>query len=158
MVNGYEKSMNLTREKSGSIVLLALTATSVLVFGALGQDAAAKQQEEWKAPIRASKRKNPIPADDKSVARGKELYAQNCLSCHGALGKGDGPAAKDLPKKVQDLADPKTVSESDGALFWKITEGKAPMTSYEKLLPEEDRWHLVNFLRKLAPPKKEDAK
>jgi hypothetical protein len=41
------------------------------------------------------------------------------------------------------------VSESDGALFWKITEGKAPMTSYEKLLPEEDRWHL--FLHRSMP-------
>ncbi len=150
--------MYKAHEKRTSLLLLAILATATFTFGAHAQDAVRQAEEEWKAPVRASKRKNPIPMDEKSIARGKDLYAQNCLSCHGATGKGDGPAAKDLPKKVRDLADPKTLAETDGALFWKITEGKAPMTSYEKLIPEEDRWHLVNYLRTLAPPKKEESK
>lgn len=146
------------RNTRSSIAFLTFTSTAVLALWAYGQEGVRQADEEWKAPVRASKRRNPIPADEKSISRGKELYAQNCLSCHGATGKGDGPAAKDLPKKVRDLADAKTVSETDGELFWKITEGKAPMTSYEKLLSEEDRWHTVNYLRKLAPPKKEESK
>jgi mono/diheme cytochrome c family protein len=149
------------KPRSGSslgIAFLCATAVGFATLHAIGQDGNKNDQEEWKAPARASKRKNPIPADEKSITRGKDLYAQNCLSCHGATGKGDGPAAKDLPKKVHDLADAKTVGETDGALFWKITEGKAPMTSYEKLLSEEDRWHVVNYLRKLAPSKKEESK
>lgn len=149
--------MSPNRAKSAAALLLCLVSVGATAFYALGQEGKSGD-DDWKAPVRAAKKKNPVPADEKSIARGKEVYAQNCLSCHGATGKGDGPAAKDLPKKVRDLADPKTVSETDGALFWKITEGKAPMTGYEKLLPEEDRWHVVNYLRTLAPPKKEESK
>src|SRR5437016_14406567 len=137
-----EEDMKPDAVDSLKVVLLGLALLGSASQGA-GQDGAQSAQEEWKAPVRASKKKNPVPADEKSTARGKEIYTQNCHSCHGPTGKGDGPAAKDLPKKARDLADPKTVSETDGALFWKISEGRAPMTSYEKLLSEEDRWHVV---------------
>jgi mono/diheme cytochrome c family protein len=117
------------------------------------------KDEEWKAPPRASKKENPIPADEKSIARGKALYTEHCLSCHGATGKGDGPAAKDLPKKCGDLSNPKMWEQTDGDFFWKITEGKPPMTGYEKLLDKNDRWHVINYMRTLAPkPKAGDTK
>lgn len=133
---------------------IALAAAFALSIGAF---ALTQQEEAWKAPLRASKKKNPIPADEKSLAAGKVAYEQHCLSCHGTDGKGDGPAAKDLPKKVRDLADPQTLAENDGALFWKITEGRAPMPAYEKLLTEQDRWHVVNYLRALTSRTKDPA-
>jgi hypothetical protein len=34
---------------------------------------------------------NPIPASAESVARGAELYAMTCVTCHGTEGLGDGP-------------------------------------------------------------------
>ena len=46
--------------------------------------------EEWKAPARAARKKNPIPPDEKSLAAGKAVYAKECASCHGDAGKGDG--------------------------------------------------------------------
>jgi hypothetical protein len=39
--------------------------------------------------------------------------------------------------------------ESDGVIFWKITNGKPPMASYEELLTEDQRWELVNYIREL---------
>ncbi|WP_416173736.1 c-type cytochrome [Brevundimonas sp.] len=30
------------------------------------------------------------------MARGRELYDQNCTQCHGLTGRGDGPLAKTL--------------------------------------------------------------
>lgn len=107
-------------------------------------------QEDWKAPVRAAKKKSPVVADEKAAAAGKALYAQQCLSCHGAGGKGDGPAAKDLATKVGDLALSRAVAESDGSMFWKISEGRTPMPSYEKLLGEEDRWRVVVHVRVLT--------
>jgi mono/diheme cytochrome c family protein len=125
-----------------SIVLLTLVGAVVLA------DAAA---DEWKAPARAAKRKNPIAADEKSIATGKALYVQNCLSCHGEKGKGDGTAAKDLEKKPGDLSAAKMLEQTDGALFWKITEGRKPMPTFEKTLTEENRWTVINYVRTLGP-------
>jgi mono/diheme cytochrome c family protein len=95
--------------------------------------------------------KNPVPADATSIAAGKKIYLANCLACHGAAGKGDGPAAIACNPHPKDLSDPKIASQADGELFWKITEGKKPMPSYRKLLPENDRWTVIDYIRTLAP-------
>ena len=124
-------------------------AFSSLVVSALADEAA---PSEWKAPARASRKKNPIPPSDQSIAAGKDVYVKQCLSCHGDAGKGDGPAAKDLTTKPRDLSDPAVTSQTDGTLFWKISEGRKPMPSFSQLLPEEDRWNVVNYIRTLAPP------
>lgn len=144
--------------KTLSVLILCLGGLSIVAWHAAGQDLATNAQDEWKAPARASRKKNPISADEKSIAAGKAIYVRDCLSCHGVIGRGDGPAAKDLPKKCGDLSDPKMWEQTDGALFWKISEGRAPMTGYEKLLSEEDRWHVVNYLRTLVPKPKEGVK
>jgi mono/diheme cytochrome c family protein len=112
---------------------------------------AAAPPPEWKAPARAAKKKNPVPADDASVAAGKIGYQKECLSCHGDTGKGNGPAAANLEVKPGDLSDPKLWAQTDGELFWKITEGKKPMPSYNKLFSDEQRWQIVNYVRTFAP-------
>ena len=114
------------------------------------------QEDEWKAPARAAKKKNPIPADAKSIAAGKAVYIAQCLSCHGNSGRGDGPASKDLNPKPRDLGAPNVAAQTDGALFWKLTEGRKPMPSFEKLITEDERWHVINYIRTFAavpPPK-----
>lgn len=136
--------MDVFRLRTSFPVACMLVVLASVGF-ALGQ-----QPEKWVAPARATKKKNPVAADDKSIAAGKAVYAQQCLSCHGASGKGDGPAAKDLPVKAGDLAAPDVLADTDGALFWKITEGRAPMPAYDKLVGENDRWHVVNYLRALT--------
>jgi mono/diheme cytochrome c family protein len=107
-------------------------------------------------PARAARKPNPVTADAKSIDRGKQLYMMGCLPCHGPAGKGDGPVAGTLERngvsvRPGNLADPKLWQESDGALFWKITEGNSPMPSWGQALTEEQRWDLVNYVRTLAP-------
>lgn len=125
--------------------LAPILATFVAPFGSRADT----PPEEWKAPARAARRKNPIPADEKSLAAGKAVYAAQCMSCHGPNGKGDGPAAKDLNPKPRNLSDPKIQEQTDGSIFWKITEGKKPMPTFEKLITEDDRWHVINYVRTL---------
>lgn len=108
-------------------------------------------KEEWKAPARAARKKNPVPADEQSMAAGKTLYTKECFSCHGATGKGDGPAAKNLERPPGDLSNAKLWEQTDGALFWKITEGRKPMPTFEKTFTEEQRWQIINYVRTLAP-------
>jgi mono/diheme cytochrome c family protein len=101
----------------------------------------------------APRRKNPIPADGKSLAAGREVYTANCADCHGPRGKGDGRMAKDLKKRPPDLTDPEVANESDDVLFNRISRARKPMPSFEKLLSEQERWHVVNYVHKLAAAK-----
>ncbi len=108
--------------------------------------------EGWRAPTRATKKKNPIAFEGNSIAQGKIIYVRECLSCHGTTGKGDGPSASGLEKHPGDLTNPQKMNQqSDGELFWKITEGNKPMPSSKATLTEEERWHAVNYLRTLIP-------
>ena len=45
---------------------------------------------------------------------GKRLYSENCASCHGPKGQGDGPFAKDLIMPPSDLS---ALSENNGGEF-----------------------------------------
>lgn len=136
------------------IFLVAVLSLVGLGFVVLSLPLArAADEEEWKAPARAAKKKNPFPADEKSLAAGKAAYAKECLSCHGETGKGDGTASKDLNPKPRNLSDPKIAEQTDGALFWKITEGRKPMPSSENTLTEDQRWHVVNYIRTQFMPK-----
>lgn len=92
---------------------------------------------------------NPVEVDAASIEAGARLYAVNCASCHGETGKGDGPAAEALEKKPSDLHEDHVQINSDGALFYIITHGQpgTPMPAWEDVLSEEERWHVVNFLR-----------
>src|SRR5207249_6948942 len=93
--------------------------------------------------------------DAKSLALGKGLFVAGCLPCHGPAGKGDGPAAATLerngtPVRPGNLSDPKMWQQTDGALFWKLTEGKSPMPSWGETLSEEQRWTIINYVRTLS--------
>jgi len=112
--------------------------------------------EPWVAPGRAARKQNPVAADAKSIAEGKELFTVACLPCHGPQGKGDGPAAPTLqrngvPIRPGNLSSPKLWDQPDGAIFWKISEGKTPMPAFQEALSEEQRWKIVNYVRTLAP-------
>jgi mono/diheme cytochrome c family protein len=78
------------------------------------------------------------------------------MPCHGPAGKGDGPAAATLERngvriRPGNLSDPKMWQQSDGAIFWKISEGKTPMPAWSQTLSEKQRWQIVNYVRTLAP-------
>jgi mono/diheme cytochrome c family protein len=117
-----------------AITLLAWTGVSVV-----------SAQGPWNAPADAKAVKNP----EKSVGNAKKNIETNCVSCHGPLGKGDGPAAAALPppKPANWTADA-VQKQSDGELFWKISNGRGAMPPW-KHLPDKDRWEIVNYIRTL---------
>jgi mono/diheme cytochrome c family protein len=122
------------------LVLVVATAWATTFVFAQGSD--------WRAPASAANRPNPVPANANTIELGKKLFVANCLTCHGAEGHGDGPGAAALEKKPADL--PKRLrdtGEKDGELFWKISEGRAPMVTWKTQLTETQRWELVNYIR-----------
>jgi mono/diheme cytochrome c family protein len=108
----------------------------------------ATTQDNWAAPARASAKKNPVAADAASTSRGKTVYTAECFTCHGASGRGDGPQAAQLEKNPGNLTN--LQGQSDGALFWKISEGKKPMPTFSTKLSEQQRWDVVNYIKTLS--------
>jgi putative copper resistance protein D len=84
-----------------------------------------------------------------SVIRGAALYADNCALCHGATGRGDGPAAASLPIRPADLTEPHLFAHSPGDLFWWVSHGmdNGVMPGFAAVLNANQRWDVINFVR-----------
>jgi mono/diheme cytochrome c family protein len=107
----------------------------------------------WAAPESAVKMKNPVKADESSIKEGKDTYAQQCKSCHGPKGKGDGPKSEKLDISCGDFTAEDVAKQTDGELFWKTTEGRKPMPSFKEKLSDNERWAVINYVRSLAKAK-----
>jgi mono/diheme cytochrome c family protein len=108
------------------------------------------QAKPWPVPDKAAKTPNPVKADAASVSAGKSLWVQHCASCHGKTGLGDGNKAAQLKTQPSDFTKADYQGQPDGALFYKISEGRDDMPSFKKKIPDaEDIWNLVNFTRTL---------
>ena len=123
-------------------------AIGAVVVSALGLGDSAFAQGPWVAPDAEKVKKNPLPSDKKFVEQGGKLAQVNCVTCHGAKGKGDGAAAVALNPKPADWTSKRVQDESDGELFWKISNGRGAMPPW-KHLPEQDRWALIRYIRSL---------
>jgi mono/diheme cytochrome c family protein len=110
----------------------------------------AQQRTPWVTPKPAREVKNPVAVDKTVLAEGKALYSTNCAPCHGDRGRGDGVASAALNPKPADHTSAAVQSETDGSLFWKLTQGRNPMPSYQKILTDKQRWELVNYIRTLS--------
>ena len=130
-------------------VLMVSIFTLVTFAYSAGSAAADSLAEKWLSPAPTAAKKNPVTSTQNSIAAGQKIYSKTCAMCHGKSGDADGPAVIELNIPPARLSDPDLNSESDGALFWKITTGKKPMPAYGKRLSETDRWNLVNYIRTL---------
>jgi len=131
--------------KKHTIILLLACSVALYSFTLV------YQSKEWVVPETAKKVKNPTDKSSKEdLAIGKSLYAKHCQSCHGKEGYGDGPKAKELKGEVGDFSTAEFQSQTDGALFYKITTGRDDMPAFDKKIPDaEDRWLIVNYIRAL---------
>ncbi len=113
------------------------------------------QNNKWEPPKEADNVKNPLDGNTAVLKDAKVLYTSYCVPCHGDKGKGDGVAAAGLSTKPADHSGNIVQKQTDGALFWELSEGHNPMPAYKAALTEPQRWSLINYIRTLAKtPKK----
>jgi mono/diheme cytochrome c family protein len=150
---------------SGSVMLMSAVTNSGIPVNPLNTGKVISEannviptQVPWVAPKEADATKNPLKDDALATADGKKLYVKLCAVCHGEKGKGDGPAGIMLSPRPANHSSMKVQSQSDGALYWKITTGRAPMASYNTSLKDAQRWGLVNYIRTLALSDKKVSK
>jgi mono/diheme cytochrome c family protein len=106
----------------------------------------AHEKTGWIAPKEAKNVKNPVKAIKASIQKGREIYEKKCALCHGEKGDGKGAASAGLDPKPTNFREAHGESMTDGEHFWKITTGRGAMPSFEKDLPAEERWHVINYL------------
>lgn len=122
---------------AGSVVLMSFSLTSNL---------STIYQDKWVAPASSKELVNPRTGAE-STANGKSIYETRCLVCHGVTGNGDGPAGKALNPPAGIFTSDAIQSQTDGEIFWKISEGRGAMVGWKLILSDQDRWDLVNYIR-----------
>ncbi len=81
--------------------------------------------------------------DAQVLEQGKSIYAEQCLSCHGAEGKGDGPAARFLDPPARDLSAGDWQYAADGSVdavaeLIKVGIDDTGMTPFEGTLSDDE--------------------
>lgn len=128
----------------GKVKNILVIIIAMFLFGFIGF-----QEDIWKAPEAAKRIKNPVADKKISAIKGKKLYRSRCAVCHGRTGLGDGPGGKALVPKPESLLTNLVQAQTDGELFWKITNGRNDMIKWGPILTEQQRWDLVNYVRTL---------
>ena len=102
----------------------------------------------WAVPDAAKNKKNSVATNAKSIAEGKDLWGTHCKSCHGAKGIGDGIKAPQLKTVPGDFSRADVQVQTDGSLFYKISEGRGDMPAFKKKIPDaDDMWNIINYVR-----------
>lgn len=81
----------------------------------------------------------------------EEVFQKQCVACHGATGRGDGPAAIAFNPRPADLTDPATLADrTDEDLLRSIAEGVGNMPPFAAQLSRETMIDLVRYVRSLS--------
>lgn len=111
--------MSTLSHRRSLTLAFALAATAALGLGLGGS-----------SPVRADDHARPV-----AFATGAEVFAQNCVTCHGPKGDGDGPAAAGLNPKPRKLSDKAVMSKlSDEQIATVIKKG-GPAVGKSPLMP-----------------------
>jgi mono/diheme cytochrome c family protein len=139
----YEAYSESTITKNGSSMLMAPKGSIPRGYKPFNYGSSDSERE------RASNELvDPNPSSPARIARGKYLYDNNCLICHGATGQGDGTLTKKYPEPPafngRALRDYK-----DGNFYYAIVKGFGDMPSHEAQLNEDDRWDVILYINEL---------
>lgn len=95
----------------------------------------------------------PVPFDTISISNGSGFFKENCVTCHGLQGKGNGVLAKSFAKPPADLlTEPHTERHTAGDFFNWLSKGipDTGMPGFADKLGEEDRWDVVNYIHAMS--------
>ncbi len=118
----------------------------------------------WGVPAPYNTLNNPLPRTAATINQGAQVYAQNCQSCHGETGQGDGEAGRDLSPPPGNLAwlSQMPMVKWDGFMYWTVAEGGVPlgsaMPSFKDSLSKEDSWAVIAYIQARLPQKPKKQK
>jgi mono/diheme cytochrome c family protein len=100
---------------------------------------------------KAAKLKNPFFADTDNLSRGKVVYKNICLQCHGETGNGKGHlfVSGKYPYPPANLLSKKIVDKTDGEMYHAVTVGFGIMPAHGIIVRPDDRWKVILYVRGL---------
>ncbi|MEO5511449.1 MAG: FTR1 family protein, partial [Longimicrobiales bacterium] len=93
-----------------------------------------------------------LPTSPLDTARGHVVFTQSCSSCHGALGMGDGIAAKASPVPVPAIGSARLTPDLTPTLAYNVVSvgiRGTPMAAFAAALSPQDRWNVINYVYSL---------
>ena len=100
---------------------------------------------------------NPLPHSPEVIAKGKFVFDNVCITCHGPKGAGDGIVTALFPKPPS-LMTQKVRDWPDGQLFHRPMRGQNSMPSHARQIDTRDMWSVIHYIREMqkvepvAPP------
>ena len=97
-----------------------------------------------------------LPTGPLDTARGHAVFTQNCASCHGDRGLGDGPAAKGSPIPVPAIGSVTMAPDLSPTLAYNVVSvgvRGTPMPAFGSSLTPQDRWNVINYIYTLRGTK-----
>lgn len=120
----------------------------------------AKGDMTWEYPfkndslgyIQSSSVENPLNKETIDMKNAERLYLIYCGICHGTKLDGNGPLWKDgngpFPNAPKNLMGDDMVALKEGTMFHSVTYGKNTMGSYASQLSTEQRWMVIEYIKK----------
>jgi high-affinity iron transporter len=136
--NRYYKAQLLNDAQALSAYVIAKASAQII------QQVTAKMRNTLVAGFNIQIMPTKLP----DLAKAENLYKNNCASCHGLQGYGDGIAAKTLTPKPTDFYDKARYRQRTlYSLYSTITEGVSgtAMPSFQHL-NEQERWSLAFYV------------
>ena len=96
---------------------------------------------------------DPLPVTVANLLRGKEIFRERCVACHGSLGDGKGPAAKFMSPPPADFTDKDDqccgADTSPGDFYYRVLRGfpGTAMENFGTRLSVDDIWRVVMFAK-----------
>lgn len=126
-------------------------------WGNMGPGQEQRMQRHWTymnegVPAAYRGARSTVRATPEVVAEGRALYSQNCASCHGTAGLGDGEAGRSLvPSPALLRWFVQMPMSGDEFLLWTVSEGGerfgTDMPAFKQVLSEDDIWKIIAYMR-----------
>lgn len=101
--------------------------------------------QKWEVPAKETKKNASFKFDNAATLKGKEIYNKNCMSCHGTPTKKD--YAQLPPNMPGDVSEDRFKNQTDGALFYKLQQGRGLMPSFKTTLSTREKWEVIAYIR-----------
>jgi cbb3-type cytochrome c oxidase subunit II len=96
---------------------------------------------------------DPLPVTEENLLRGKRIFLQKCVGCHGVAGDGKGPGARFMSPSPADFTDKDDAccggDTGPGDFYYRILRGwpGTAMENFGERLSVDDIWRVVLFVK-----------